>query len=96
MADAKSNNGFPKWLQSIIGGLAVLGIAGGISLAIAQSSLKTQVDVLKENVKPVAANATKVAVIEADLTNIKEDVSEVKGDVKTILTELRRINGGPQ
>ena len=94
--DAKPNSGFPKWIQSVVGTLAVLGVAGGIGLAVASSRLDERVKTVEGSVQVVQGTQIKVAVIETEVGNIKEDVTEVKKDVKEVLKQLQRLNGGGQ
>lgn len=84
-------SGFPKILMSVIGTLAAAGVLGGVGLAVAQSSLKTQVDANKSELLRQRAVVEAVPVIQADIEHVKDDMKEVKEDVEDIKDGIDEI-----
>ena len=93
MANGSNGN---RLLYTIIAGVAVLGIAGGIRLAVAQGKLETR-SAIAEGVQEKHAEVIKdVPVIANEIGHIKGDIADIKAAQGEILNAIRALRKDDQ
>ena len=77
--------------RTLIGGLTVAFILGGITLARGQSTLAVKVERNQSEIAHQRIAAEAVPVIQSDIRHIKDDLEDVKDDVDEIKQGIAEI-----
>jgi len=80
-----------KLIYTILAGLAVLGIAGGIHLAIAQGKTETRVDAVEGVQEYQQETVQSVPVIVNEITHIKESIDDIEEKQDEILRAVQAL-----
>ena len=83
--------GFANRAVQIVGTLVVLGIAGTIGLAVAQSGTEKQVEVNTDEIAKLREATAAIPVMQKDIEYVKEDVRDIKDDVDEIKSGIEEI-----
>jgi len=80
----------------VVATLAAAGVAGTISLALAQREIKVQVRTNTDEMAVRREAVQAVPVIRTDIQHIKEQVGDVKNEVKSLDDDIAELRVGQQ
>ena len=84
-------SGSNKLIYTVVGGLALAGILGGVNLAIGQSAMEERQKATEEVQKSNAEAVAQIPVISNELKHIKEDIADIDEKQDEILDAIKEI-----